>query len=98
MSKHDDGNCFTSCSLPPSFRTPGFQTADAEAASFLRFCRPRFLTCAELMRRASKLSPDARRIVRWAMTELGAAQRSIDRRRADALLHRTMHELRSGHG
>jgi hypothetical protein len=84
--------------VPPGYGAPEFTVADAEAAAFLEFWRLGFLTCAELTGRAARLSPDARRIVIWAVKEVGAAQRSIDRKRADALLHRTMQKTRSADG
>jgi hypothetical protein len=70
-------------SLPPGFGTPRFREADADAAAFLRFWRASFLTCSELTTRASKLSPHALRIVRWAVTELEFARERIDRKRAN---------------
>jgi hypothetical protein len=85
-------------SLPPGLGTPAFWRGYAEAAAFLRFWRASFLTGAELTRRASKLSPDALRIVRWAVTELGTAQQAIDRKQAAALAHRLKPKSRTAEG
>jgi hypothetical protein len=90
-------------SRPPGFRSPDFLQANVGAAAFLQVWQASILSCSELTGLASKLSPLARRIVRWAVKEREAAlaHHLGDRggsEHADALLHRTMLEQRSGHG